>query len=82
MDEVLKEFMGKFVIVYLDDILIFTLTFKENLMHIHKVFDKLREEKLLINLKKSSFVKKELVYLGFVVSIEGLKMYLENEGYP
>ena len=37
------------------------------------MFEKLREEKLLINLKKCSFVK-ELVYLGFVVSSKGLKM--------
>ena len=44
------------------------------MMHIQKVFEKLREQKLLINLKKCSFVKKELVYLGFVVSIVGLKM--------
>ena len=43
------------------------------MMYIRKVFEKLREEKLLINLKKCSFVK-ELVYLGFVVSVEGLKM--------
>ena len=43
-------------------------------MHICKVFKKLREEKLLINLKKCSFVKKELVYLGFVVLAKGLKM--------
>ena len=67
MNEVLKEFLGKFVIVYLDDILIFSKTLKEHLIHIRKVFDKLREEKLLINLKKCSFVKKELVYLGFIV---------------
>ena len=66
VNEVLKEFLGKFVIVYLDDILIFSKTLEENLIHIHKVFDKLREEKLLINLKKCSFVK-ELVYLGFVL---------------
>lgn len=38
------------------------------------MFDNLREEILLINLKKYHFVKKELVYLGFLVSIEGLKM--------
>ena len=74
MNEVLKEFLGKFVIVYLDDILIFIKTLEDHMMHIRKVFEKLREEKLLINLKKCSFVKKELVYLGFGISVEGLKM--------
>ena len=77
MNEVLKDFLGKFAIVYLDDILIFSKTLVEHLIHIYKVFDKLREEKLLINLKKCSFVK-ELVYLGFIVSTEGLKMDPEN----
>ena len=53
INEVLKEFISKFIIVYLDDILIFSNTL-EHLIHIHKVFDKLREEKMVINLKKSS----------------------------
>ena len=74
MNEVLKKFLGKIVIVYLDDILIFSKSLDEHLLHIHSVLERLREEKLLINLKKCSFVKKELVYLGFVVSSEGLKM--------
>ena len=61
MNEVLKEFLVKFDIVYLDDILIFSKTLEENLIHIFKVFDKLREEKSLINIM-CSFVKKEFVY--------------------
>ena len=74
MNEVLKKFLGKCVIVYLDDILIFNKNLEEHLLHIHSVFERLREEKLLINLKKCSLAKRELVYLGFVVSLEGLKM--------
>ena len=73
MNELLKKFVDKFIIVYLDDILIFSKTLEEHLNHIYKVFDKLREENLLINLKKCNFVK-ELVYLGFVVLAKGLKM--------
>jgi hypothetical protein len=42
------------------------------------VLSKLQKEKLLINLKKCSFVKTELVYLGFVISRDGLKMDQEK----
>ena len=74
MNEVLKRFLGKFVIVYLDDILIFSKTKKEHLEHIRQVLQRLKEEKLMINLKKCSFMQEEIVYLGFVISVDGLKM--------
>lgn len=74
MNEVLKDFVGKFVIVYLDDILIFSQTEEEHLRHLRYVLDRLRKEKLLVNIKKCTFMQKELVYLGFVISQEGLKM--------
>ena len=64
------------MIVYLDDILIFSQNREEHLRHLKLVLRTLQKEKLLINLKKRSFLKKELVYLGFVVSEEGLKMDL------
>ena len=47
-------------------------------MHIRKLFDKLRQEKLLTNPKKCSFVKKELVYVGFVFLGKGMKMDIEK----
>jgi hypothetical protein len=78
MTKVLKEFLGKFVIVYLDGIMIFSKKLEEHLMHIQRVFENLREDNFLINLKKWSFVKIEFVYLGFFVSMEGLKMDLEK----
>ena len=76
--KVLKEFIGKFVIVYLDGILIFSQTREEHLRHLKYVLEILQQEKLLINMKKYSFMKSELVYLGFVFSRDGLKMDPKN----
>jgi hypothetical protein len=75
MNEVLKDIIGKFIIVYLDDILIFNKTEAEHLKHLVAVMRRLQQEKLLINMmKKSSFMRTKLIYLGFVISANELKM--------
>jgi len=74
INELLNDFIRKFVIVYLDDILIFSKTKAKHLKHLDVVMRRLQKEKLLINVKKSSFMTTELIYLGFIISANELKM--------
>ncbi|XP_020262299.1 uncharacterized protein LOC109838254 [Asparagus officinalis] len=56
-----------FVIVYLDDNLVCSKTWEEDLIHVEKVFEVLQNGQLKLNGKKCEFGKDELVYLGFIM---------------
>ena len=59
------------VIVYLDDILIFSRTKEEHLTALNKVFSRLAKFKLVLKESKCSFFLKSVAFLGYVVSAEG-----------
>ncbi|MDZ7970879.1 MAG: reverse transcriptase family protein, partial [Nostoc sp. DedSLP03] len=67
MNEVLRPFIDDCVIVYLDDILVFSRTWEEHIQHIEKVLKVLQKHQLKLNAKKCEFGKQTLVYLGFVI---------------
>jgi hypothetical protein len=52
MDDVLRPFTNSFVVVYLDDILIFNRTWEEHMQHIQQILSTLRQHKLYVNLEK------------------------------
>ena len=72
MNHVSQAFIGKFVVVYFDDILIYSKSFNELLDHIHQVLAVLREEKLYANIAKCTFCTDRVVFLGFVVTTDGI----------
>ncbi|GBG60203.1 hypothetical protein CBR_g3447 [Chara braunii] len=73
MDKVLREQIGRFVVVYLDDILIFSKFIEDHLKHLEEVLTILKKTQLHLNLEKSEFGKDSVIYLGHRLSAAGLE---------
>jgi hypothetical protein len=74
MQDVLKDFLHDFVLVYLDDILIYSKNEIEHAQHLEMVLQKLQENQLYAKLSKCCFFQQSVEYLGFVVSANGVSM--------
>ena len=67
-----RDILGKFALVYLDDILIYSETFDEHYEHIETVFQLLTDAGLKLKLKKCHFMKQSVNYLGHIISAKGI----------
>ncbi|CAI7914675.1 unnamed protein product [Closterium sp. NIES-54] len=83
MNHILRPLLDKCVVVYLDDILIYSKNMKEHVEHLRKVFEILRENKrkvfeilrenkFYVKLSKSDFALKKVQFLRYIVSAEGI----------
>ena len=74
MNEVLRAFIGRFVVVYFDDILIYSKFFDEHMVHLRAVFNALRDARLYGNLEKCTFCTDRVSFLGYVVTPQGIEV--------
>eukprot|EP00253_Pinus_taeda_P023678 PITA_23678 len=78
MNSVFCSYLDKFVIVFIDDILLYSKIEKEHAEHLAIALRLLREPQLYAKLKKCSFFQTKVHYLGYVVSKEGIAIDLEK----
>jgi hypothetical protein len=74
MNHVLRAFIGKLVVVYFDDILIYNHNESDHCDHIRQVLQVLCDAKLYANLEKCTFAKDKVVFLGYVASKNGVEV--------
>ena len=74
MNRIFRPFLDKFVVVFIDDILIYSRTHEEHAEHLRIVLGILRERQLFAKLSKCDFWMREVQFLGHVISTQGIAM--------
>ncbi|GJP56485.1 hypothetical protein CLOM_g15552 [Closterium sp. NIES-68] len=74
MNGVFRDLLDKCVIIYLDDILIYSKTREQHLKDLEAVFQRLQQNRLITKGSKCEFLKQELEFLGHVISTEGIRI--------
>lgn len=67
MNALLAKYLRKFVVVFCDDILVYSETLEEHIQHLKEVFQTLKENQLSVNLSKCTFGQTSVEYLGHII---------------
>lgn len=78
MDSVLRKHLGIRCFVYMDDIIIYSINLQTHLSDIQKVLQTLREANLKVQCDKSEFLRKEVEFLGHLVTVDGVRPNLKK----
>lgn len=73
MNEVLHGYVNNICVVYLDDILIFSTSLQEHVVSLRKIFQRLAEYNLKVQIDKCNFFKRESEYLGHIITPDGIR---------
>ncbi len=74
MNEVFRDMLHRFVIVYIDDILIYSPNLDEHQQHVTQVLQRLRQHHLYLKLEKCEFHQSTVQFLGYVITPDGVQM--------
>ncbi|XP_064820987.1 uncharacterized protein LOC135538716 [Oncorhynchus masou masou] len=78
VNDVLRDMIGLFVFVYLDDILIFSKGLTSHIQHVKQVLQRLLENRLFVKAEKCDFHAHTTSFLGYIISRSEIKMYQEK----
>ena len=78
MNKILRKYLYKFCIVYLDDIIIYSRNVKEHRKHIRLVLQAIKEAGLKIKPSKYKWFQEELTFVGHIINKEGIKPDTRN----
>src|SRR6202048_3942583 len=74
MNDTFRDFLNKFLIIYLDDLLVYSDTLTEHRRHVWIVLKRLWDAKLCLKLSKCQFHVQEVAFLEYVIGFNGVKM--------
>ena len=78
MNFIFNAYTNDFVLIYLDDILVFSKNKEDHAKHLRLVLDKLREHQFYAKLSKFEFWLDEVLYLGHIISAKGVASHSEE----